>query len=51
MLEKLIKKVINNRLQVHSITLNFIHPSKLGGIKQYLTIDAGIYLTYLIYTK
>jgi len=32
MLDKLIKKVISVRLQVHSITLNFIHLSQMGGI-------------------
>jgi len=47
-LEKLIKKVINKRLQVYTITSNFIHPSQLGNIKQHLAIDTGIFLTHLI---
>ena len=45
-LVKLIKKAINNKLQV---TTNFIHSSQLGSIKQHLTIDTSIFLTYLIY--
>jgi len=49
-LGKLIKKVISNRLQVHSIASNFIHLNQLGGIKQYSTIDTGIFLTHLIRT-
>ena len=48
MLEKLIEKVISNRIQVHSIAFNFLHPNQLGSIKQHLTTDAGLFLTYLI---
>ena len=48
MLGKLIEKVISNRLQVHFIALNFIYLNQLGSIKQYLTINAGIFLTHLI---
>ena len=48
MLGKLIKKVISNRLQVHSIASNFIHLNQLGGIKQHSTIDTDIFLTHLI---
>jgi len=33
MLGKLIEKVISNRLQVYSITSNFIYSNQLGGIK------------------
>jgi len=47
-LGKLIKKMISYRLQVYSITSNFIYTSQLGGIKQHSTIDAGIFLTHLI---
>jgi len=48
MLGKLIEKIISVRLQVYSITLNFIHPNQMGDIKQQSTIDASIYLTYHI---
>jgi len=34
MLDILIKKAISKRLQVHTITSNFVHSSQLGGIKQ-----------------
>ena len=48
-LRKLIKKVIGNRLQFHSISNNFIHLSQLGGLKQKLILDGGIALTHFIY--
>ena len=51
MLGKLIEKVINNKLQVHSAATNFIYSSQLKGIKQYSIIDASIFLTHLIYTE
>jgi len=49
-LEKLIKKVIGERLQFHSISNNFIYLSQLGGLKQHLSSDAEITLTCFIYT-
>jgi len=48
-LGKLIEKAISSRLQIHTIASNFIHPSQLEGIKQCLTMDARIFLTYLIH--
>jgi len=50
-LGKLIKKVIDNRLQFHLITNNFIHTSQLDGLKQRSTSDAGIALTYFIHLE
>jgi len=47
-IEKLIEKVISNKIQVHLITSNFLHPNQLGGIKQHLTTDVGLFLTHLI---
>jgi len=47
-LEKLIKKVIEKRLQFHFISKNFIYSNQLGDLKQYLTINVHIFLTYLI---
>ena len=48
-LGKLIEKAISSRLQIHTIASNFIHPSQLEGIKQCSTMDARIFLTYLIH--
>ena len=47
-LDKLIKKVMSNKLQVYFITSNFLHPNQLDGIRQQLTTNTGIFLTYLI---
>jgi len=47
MIEKLIEKVISNRLQAHSIASNFIYPNQLEGIEQHSTTDAGILLTHI----
>jgi len=30
--------------------MNFIHPSQLDGLKQWLTTDVGIFLMYLIHS-
>jgi len=48
---KLIEKVIGDRLQFHSISNNFIHPSQLGGLKQRLTSDVGVAFTHFIYSE
>ena len=47
---KLIEKVISHRLQFHLSANGFLDPNQLGGIRQWSTIDAGIYLTHLIHT-
>jgi len=47
-LGKLIEKVIDNRLQFHVISNNFIHQSQLGGLKYKFTTDAGIALIHFI---
>ena len=49
-LEKLIEKVIGDRLHFHSISNNFIHQSQLGGLKQRSMSDADIALIYFIYS-
>jgi len=46
--DKLIKKVISNRLQFQMTANSFLDPNQLGGIRQQSTIDASIYLIYLI---
>jgi len=48
-LGKLIEKVISKRLQVYSISSNFVHLNQLGGLKQYSTTDTGLYLIHLIH--
>jgi len=45
---KLIEKVISNKIQVHLIISNFLHPNQLDSIKKHLTTDAGLFLTHLI---
>jgi len=47
-LEKLIEKVIREKLQYQSIALNFVHPNQLGGLEQQSTTNTSIVLTYLI---
>ena len=47
-LRKLIEKLIDERLQNQSITIDFIHPNQLDGLKQHSNIDADIFLIHLI---
>jgi len=49
-LGKLIEKVIAERLQFTVINNDFIYPSQLGGLKFKSTMDAGIALTYIVYS-
>jgi len=46
---KLIEKAISNRIQVHSIVTNFLHPNQLGGIYQWSTIDTEVFLTHVVH--
>jgi len=48
-LDKLIEKVIGERIQFHIVTNDFIHPSQLGELKFKSTIDAGIVLMHIIH--
>jgi len=48
-LDKLIEKVIGNRLQFQLILNNFIHLSQLGSLKQRSIADVGVTLIYFIY--
>ena len=48
-LEKLIEKVICERLQFQLISINFIYHNQLEGLKQCLTTNTSIFLMYLIY--
>ena len=47
-LEKLIKKVISERLQFIMASNNFLHPSQLGGLKFKSTTDTSVVLTHII---
>jgi len=49
-LEKLIEKVIAERLQFTVINNDFIYPSQLGGLKFKSTIDAGVALTHIVHS-
>ena len=48
-LNKLIEKVIGNKLQFQSILKDFIYSCQLGGLKQHSTTDVGVVLTYIIH--
>ena len=50
MMGKLIGKAISECLQYHLITNNFIYPNQVGSLTQQSTTDAGLFLTYLIYS-
>jgi len=51
MLGKLFEKIISERLQVHSISTNFVHPNQLRGLKQWSITDTGLYLIHFIHTE
>ena len=48
MLDKLIEKVIGDRLQFQALSKNTIHSYQLDGLKQCFITSAGIVLTHLI---
>ena len=50
-LGKLIEKVIGERLQYHVVNNNFIYLSQLGRLKFKLTIDAGVTIIRLGWTR
>ena len=49
-LEKLIKKVIVERIQFIVASNDFIHLSQLGGLKFKSTTDASVALTHIIHS-
>ena len=49
--DKLIEKVIRERLQFNMASNKFIYPSQLSGLKLKSTIDIGIVLTHIICTS
>ena len=50
-LEKLIKKVISERLQFTVTSNDFIHPSQLGGLKFKSITDTGVALTHIVQSE
>jgi len=48
-LEKLIEKVIGDRLQFHAISNNFIHQSQLGRLKFKSMMNTDIALTHIVH--
>jgi len=48
---KLIKKVIGDRLQFHSVSNNFIHQSQLGRLKFKSMTDTDIALSHIIHLR
>ena len=50
-LEKLIEKVIGDRLQFHLISNNFIYQYQLGSLKFKIIPNTSIMLTHFIYTE
>ena len=50
-LEKLIEKVIAERFQFMVIRNDFIHPSQLSSLKFKSTIDAGVALTHIVWSR
>ena len=49
-LEKVIEKVIDERLQYQFIKANFIHPNQLDSLKHCLTTSTDVLFTYLIHS-
>ena len=48
---KLFKKMIGERLQFHTISNNFIHPSQLRSLKQRSIINTGVVLTHIVQSE
>ena len=47
-LGKLIEKMVARRLQFDTIKYGILYPNQLGGVAQWSTEDAGVFLTYLV---
>ena len=47
-LEKLIEKMLSNRIQFDMIKHDLVHPNKVGGVRQCSTKDARSFLTHLV---
>ena len=51
MLKKLIKKIIDEKLQFQLILKFFIYLNQLREFKQHLSMDTGHFITFLIWSK
>ena len=51
MLGKLIEKMIARQLQFDAVKYSILHPNQLGGVAQWSTEDAGVFLTHLIWAS
>jgi len=49
-LDKLIEKVTSKCIQFYILISAFLHSNQLGGIQQHSTSDAGIFLSYIVWT-
>jgi len=47
-LSKLIEKIVVRRLQFDAVKHGILHPNQLGGVAQWSTEDAGVFLTHLV---
>ena len=47
-LGKLIEKMIARRLQFDAVKYGILHPNQLGGVAQWSTEDAGVFLMHLV---
>ena len=47
-LGKLIEKIVVRRLQFDAVKHGILHPNQLGGVAQWSTEDAGVFLTHLV---
>jgi len=47
-LGKLIKKMIARWLQFDTVKYGILYPNQLGGVAQWSTEDAGVFLTHLV---
>ena len=49
-LDKLIEKVTSKCIQFYILISAFLHSNQLGGIQQHSISDAGIFLSYIVWT-
>ena len=47
-LGKLIEKIVVRRLQFDAVKHGILHPNQLGGVAQWSTEDAGMFLTHFV---
>jgi len=47
-LGKLIEKIVARQLQFDAVKYGILHSNQLGGVAQWSTKDAGVFLTHLV---